>query len=206
MRVLAIVASPRRKGLVSTMVQRVLDGAADSEHQVELVNLYDCKLNYCVGCWACAEKGYCVQKDDFGTILEKVKGADVLVLAAPVYWSNIPGIMKTFFDRHCGLAWDWSRKRKFPVVSFEWPPLRQELAGKRAVLILACTAPFPPFLDRLIMIHEISDAMRAMVNYTRKMEMKIVARLVFHNTLNPKFVEKHKERFFANAYKIGRQL
>lgn len=128
MEVLAIVASPRRKGLVSTMAQRVLDGAAESKHQVELVNLYDCKLNCCLGCRTCGKKGCCAQ-DDFDALFEKVKAADVVVLAAPVYWSNIPGIMKTFFDRHCGIVWDRSRKRKFSVVSFEWPLLRPELEG-----------------------------------------------------------------------------
>lgn len=41
MQVLAVVASPRKKGLVNTMAQRVLDGASSNRHQVELVNLYD---------------------------------------------------------------------------------------------------------------------------------------------------------------------
>jgi len=41
MNFLAIVASPRKKGLVSTMAQRVLNGAASNGRQVGLVNLYD---------------------------------------------------------------------------------------------------------------------------------------------------------------------
>jgi multimeric flavodoxin WrbA len=39
--VLAIVASPRKEGLVNTMAQQVLDGASSTGHQVELVTLYD---------------------------------------------------------------------------------------------------------------------------------------------------------------------
>jgi len=204
--VLAVVASPRRRGLVSTMAQRVLDGAAGNGHQVELVNLYDCELDHCLGCWACAKKGHCIQDDDFNALFEKVKAADVLVLASPVYWSNVPGIMKTFFDRHCGSIWDWSQSRRYPVINFEWPPLRPEMRGKQAVLILACSAPLPPPLDRLPMTHEVYDASRAMVNYTRKLKMEIVSRLVFYNTKNPQFVKKHRERFFARAYEIGRRL
>lgn len=41
MNALAIAASPRRRGLVSTMARRMPDGAASSGHQMELVNLYD---------------------------------------------------------------------------------------------------------------------------------------------------------------------
>jgi putative NADPH-quinone reductase len=206
MNILAIVASPRRKGLVSTMAQRVLDGAASNGRQVELVNLYDHRLDYCLGCWACAERGRCVHDDAFNALFEKVKTADVLVLAAPVYWSNVPGIMKTFFDRHCGAIWDWSQTRRYPLLNFEWAPLRPEMRDKRTVLILACSAPLPPPLGRLPMIHEVSDALQAMVNYTRKLEMKVLVRLVFTNTKDPQFVRKHRERFFAKAYEIGRRL
>jgi hypothetical protein len=78
--ILAIVAAPRRKGLVSTMAQRVL--------------------------------------------------------AAPVYWSNVPGIMKTFFDRHCGSRRDWSRAKPIPFFGIDLPPVREEARGKRAVLLL----------------------------------------------------------------------
>ena len=97
MNVLAIVASPRRKGLVSTMAQRVLDGTASNGHQIELVNLYDYNLEYCRGCWACRKEGHCILKDDFNALYDKMAADDALVLAAPVYWSNVPGIMKTFW-------------------------------------------------------------------------------------------------------------
>jgi len=76
MDVLAIVASPRRKGLVSTMAQRVLDRAADNGCQVELVNLYDYNLEYCRGCWACCREGHCILKDDFNILFDKVLAAD----------------------------------------------------------------------------------------------------------------------------------
>lgn len=203
MDVSAIVASPRRKGLVSTMAQRVLDGAASNGHQVELVNLYDYNLEYCRGCWACRREGRCVLEDDFNTLFNKVLAADVLVLAAPVYWSNVPGIMKTFFDRHCGSHRDWSRAKPVPFFGVDMPPVREEVRGKRAVLLLACTIPSP--LDR-ILLGDSRDAEQALRNYTRMLEMKIVDRLIFADTLRPESVAKRKDRFFEQAYRIGRRL
>ena len=203
MNVLAIVASPRRKGLVSTMAQRVLDGTASNEHQVELVNLYDYNLEYCRGCWACRKEGHCVLKDDFNAIFDKVKSADAVVLAAPVYWSNVPGIMKTFFDRHCGSHRDWSRAKPIPFFGVDMPPVREEMRGKRAVLLLACTVPSP--LDR-VLLGDSRDAEQAMKNYTRMLDMKIVDRLIFTDTLRPESVAKRKDRFFERAYHIGKRL
>ncbi len=173
MDVSAIVASPRRKGLVSTMAQRVLDGIASHGRQVELVNLYDYNLEYCRGCWACRREGRCVLEDDFNTLFNKVLAADVLVLAAPVYWSNVPGIMKTFFDRHCGSPRDWSRAKPIPFFGVDMPPVREEVRGKRAVLLLACTVPSP--LER-ILLGDSRDAEQALRNYTRMLEMKSARR------------------------------
>ena len=36
MKVFAIVASPRKKGLISTMAQRVLDGASSNGHKTPI--------------------------------------------------------------------------------------------------------------------------------------------------------------------------
>ncbi|MDI3547392.1 MAG: NADPH-dependent reductase [Halanaerobiales bacterium] len=41
MKVLAVVGTPRRKGLISSLCQRILDGAEENGHQVKMVNLYD---------------------------------------------------------------------------------------------------------------------------------------------------------------------
>jgi hypothetical protein len=203
MNVLAIVASPRKKGLVSTMAQRVLDGAADNGGQVELVNLYDYNLEYCRGCWACRKEGHCVLKDDFSTLFDKVLASDVLILAAPVYWSNVPGIMKTFFDRHCGSHRDWSRAKPVPFFGIDMPPVREEMCGKRAVLLLACTVPSP--LDR-VLLGDSRDAEQAMKNYARMLEMKIAGKIVFTDTLRPESVAKRQDRFFERAYRIGKRL
>jgi len=60
MRVLAIVTTNGRNGLASRMCERVLEGAAENGHQTRLINLYDYRICWCTGCWACAEVGKCV--------------------------------------------------------------------------------------------------------------------------------------------------
>jgi len=201
-KVLAIVATKRKKGIVSTLAEKVLAGAKAQGHATEMINLYDYKLDYCIGCWACEKKGHCVLKDDFGEIFEKVKAADALVLAAPVYWSNVPGIMKTFFDRQCGSAlFHGDGKvvlgRRLLLVMGPRPGI----AGKKAVLITVCTAPWP----YTIFVDESRGAINAMRNYTRKIEAAIMAKLVFTDSrfLN---VKGKLERYEQKAYAIGQKI
>lgn len=52
-----------------------------------------------MACYACKKDGNCIQKDDVAAILEKMAGADVIVLATPVYYYSMTGQLKTLIDR-----------------------------------------------------------------------------------------------------------
>jgi multimeric flavodoxin WrbA len=54
----------------------------------------------CQGCGACkANTETCILEDDLAPVLEAVKEADVLVMASPVYFGDLSGQLKCFFDR-----------------------------------------------------------------------------------------------------------
>jgi multimeric flavodoxin WrbA len=76
-----------------------MEGAIEAKHQVEKVLLAEKKINYCTGCYGCAENGRCVQKDDMSRILDSMMAADVIVLATPVYFYTMCAQMKTVIDR-----------------------------------------------------------------------------------------------------------
>lgn len=98
-KVLIISASPRVGGNSDILCDQFSKGAEDSGHMTEKILLTEKKINYCIGCDACAEKGACVWKDDMTEILEKLVVADVIVLATPVYFYCMNAQMKTFIDR-----------------------------------------------------------------------------------------------------------
>ena len=43
--------------------------------------------------------GQCIIEDDFASIMEKIKAADVLVFATPVYFGDLSESMRGFLDR-----------------------------------------------------------------------------------------------------------
>ncbi len=99
-KVLVLSASPRKGGNSDLLCDRFLLGAREAGHQAEKIRLRDRKINYCTACDACqGNGGKCTHKDDMSEILEKMIGADVIVMATPVWFYSMNGQMKTLIDR-----------------------------------------------------------------------------------------------------------
>ncbi|UCE12894.1 MAG: flavodoxin family protein [Candidatus Heimdallarchaeota archaeon] len=83
----------------------------------EFLFLRDYDLKFCLGCRTCFDKGElaCPQKDDLSLIVEKIKKADGVIFASPVYVSDVSGEMKTLIDR---LAYVTHRPAFFAKCSF----------------------------------------------------------------------------------------
>lgn len=98
-KVLVITSSFRKNGNTDILADQFARGARENGNDVEVIHLRDYKLNYCMGCWACVKLGRCIQKDDFNALFPKLMEADAICFAAPTYFYNVDGRMKTFFDR-----------------------------------------------------------------------------------------------------------
>jgi multimeric flavodoxin WrbA len=97
--ILVLSASPRKGGNTDTLCDEFVRGAKDAGHKAEKIFLRDHVINYCTGCGVCNSNHKCVQKDDMAEILEKMVGADVIVMATPVYFYTMDAQMKTLIDR-----------------------------------------------------------------------------------------------------------
>jgi multimeric flavodoxin WrbA len=100
MKILAINGSPRTvRGNTRRLAGYVLDGAAEAGAETEILDICEHRITPCTACEGCALTGTCVFEDDFYAILSRMKEADGIVFASPVYIDNVPGQMKVFFDR-----------------------------------------------------------------------------------------------------------
>ena len=97
--VLILAGSPRRGGNSDLLCDAFARGAREAGHQVEKLYVQGQKIAPCLACYGCRGTGVCVQKDDMAAILDKMVGADVIVLATPVYFYSMDGQMKTLIDR-----------------------------------------------------------------------------------------------------------
>lgn len=98
-KVLIISTSLRRNSNSDYIAREFERGAKDAGNEVEFVSLIGKKIDFCIGCLTCQLTQECVIKDDANEIAEKVKNADVVVYATPVYYYEMSGQMKTLIDR-----------------------------------------------------------------------------------------------------------
>ncbi len=93
--------SPRKKGNTSALVKSFTNGAEAAGNTVTEFFLDDMNINGCKGCFGghSSRECPCVQKDDMAKIYPKVREADVVVLATPLYYWNMSGQIRTAIDR-----------------------------------------------------------------------------------------------------------
>lgn len=105
MRIVAINGSHRgSKGLTQFLLDKVAVGARQAGAEFESVVLAKADINQCLGCRVCrSQKSYlrCVyeDKDDVLEIFNKMRQADLLIFATPVYIFTMTGLMKRLLDR-----------------------------------------------------------------------------------------------------------
>ncbi len=117
-KIILISASPRKGGNSDFLCDEFMRGALEAGHNVEKIRVSEKDIRYCTGCCACVGKqGACVQKDDVNSIMARVIGADVIVLATPVYFHSINAQMKTFIDRACPFYSMISNKDVYFIIS-----------------------------------------------------------------------------------------
>ena len=98
-KVLVISTSLRAKSNSDILSEKLIEGAKASGHDVEHISLKGKNIGFCIGCLSCQNTQQCIIKDDAAKIAEKVKNADTLVFATPIYYYEMSGQMKTLLDR-----------------------------------------------------------------------------------------------------------
>jgi multimeric flavodoxin WrbA len=106
MKVLAINGSPQMdEGNTAMILNPFLEGMKEEGSDVEVFYTRKLKIGPCNGdmsCWF-VNPGTCGQKDDMQMLLPKIKEADVIVWASPVYYHGITGPLKNLMDRQLPL-------------------------------------------------------------------------------------------------------
>ena len=129
MYVLGIMGSPRVGGNSDVLLEQALKGAAEKGARTEKIVLNELSISGCNDCTGCNETGVCVVEDDMQTILPRVREADYIIHAVPLYFWSMTAQMKAYLDRWCALYdadWKWQK---------EYLP---EMTGKKIGLITLC--------------------------------------------------------------------
>lgn len=138
-KVVGIAGSPRRGGNTETLLERFLAGAQSAGAEVEKVVAGQLQIHGCTACNGCWGDGQCVIADDLQAVEAKLIAADVIVLAAPLFFWGLPAQVKALIDR--GQA-QWARKF---ILKAALPPSASGHARRRGVFISAGGEAKPDF-------------------------------------------------------------
>jgi len=137
-KVVAIVGSYRKGGIIDSVTDAVLEGAREAGAEVEKIYLVDKQLKSCRNCRVCTQeaglrRGVCVLQDDMDDILNRIDAADALVLGSPMNFGTVTAVTKQFMERLvCYAYWPWGTGA---------PKFRSANGGKQAVVIASSAAP-----------------------------------------------------------------
>lgn len=99
MNVTAIYGSPRAGGNSDLLLQTFLAGVRESGVEASELVLRNLKFSPCIECGGCAKTGICVLRDDMGAVYPRLAEADLIVLAAPVFFYGMNALAKAMVDR-----------------------------------------------------------------------------------------------------------
>ena len=99
MYVLGINGSPRIGGNTDILLDKALEGAKSKGAKTEKVILNNLKMSTCQECEKVRDDGTCIVEDDFQALYEKVKKADALILASPIFFGSLSAQTKIMIDR-----------------------------------------------------------------------------------------------------------
>lgn len=154
MKVLAINGSPHmEEGNTAMILNPFLEGLMEAGCDVEVFYTLKLKIGPCNGDMSCWFKntGICRQKDDMQMLVPKLKEADIIVWASPVYYSGVTGPLKNLMDRQLPIHVPGSRGTK----------------NQKVVLVSTCSdwemSMFDPLLMQMKAVYGMPDGSSSFV-------------------------------------------
>lgn len=99
MKVLIINGSPRIDGNTTIAINELIKTFDKEEIETEIVQIGNKDIRGCVACYKCYETGKCVFNDLVNEVALKLKEADGLIIASPVYYAQANGTLVSFIQR-----------------------------------------------------------------------------------------------------------
>lgn len=180
--VLVLKGSPRLLGNSAILADQTARGAQEAGAQVESFYLHGLRIQPCDACEAChlGEEG-CIIADDMQMLYPKLRQADAIVLATPIYWFSLSAQLKLCIDRWYALETSQGN----------------QLAGKKFGLIFVY-GDSDPFKSGAV------NAMRTFQDMTAYLGARIVG--MVHGSAGEAGEIKEQPALLERAYRLGKEL
>ena len=179
--VLIFKGSPREHGNSSMLADRAAEGAKFTGAEVESFFLHHLDIRACDACDTCQDTGVCILMDDMQMLYQKLRDADAIVIASPIYWFTMSAQTKLFIDRWYALE----------------SPQGSALKGKQFGILLTYGDTDPYSSGAINAIRTFQDMMRYLGGH--------ISGIVYGSAMDIGDVSKQPE-LLERAYKLGQKL
>jgi len=105
MLILGLQGSPRKKGNTNFLLSSFLQAAEQKGAATRIISVAESNILPCKEYVVCEKKGTCPIDDDMaGEVYGLLRQAEVVVLASPIFFYNMPSQLKALVDR-CQVFW-----------------------------------------------------------------------------------------------------
>lgn len=103
MKIMILNGSPRKNWNTAMMLKSAQKGAESAGAETEYIDLYDLSFVGCRSCLACKRKGaqrcHCFWKDDLSPVIDRIFGADALIIGSPIYLGDVTSQVHALLER-----------------------------------------------------------------------------------------------------------
>lgn len=96
MKTLIFNGSPRKKGDTQSLIDLFTEGISG---EIKIVDTYRCNISPCLDCRYCWSNQGCAIKDGMQEIYEYIQECDNILIASPIYFSELTGTLLSVGSR-----------------------------------------------------------------------------------------------------------
>ncbi len=196
-KIIIIEASPRENGNSTVLAREVAAGASCFGTEVETVHIHGMDIRPCTACDACQASlaTDCIIDDDMKAIYSRLRSADAIVYATPIYWFTVSAQIKLFMDRCYALTFLGTQPAENGDAQVE--TYETDLGGKMFGVVLTY-GDVDPFASGAV------NAIRTFQDMARFVGSDIVG-IVYGSAMGPGEVADNTE-LMKQAFELGRAL
>ncbi len=184
--VMIVNGAVREGGSTDAVTRALAAGFRAAGAQIRTVNLRELQIADCLGCRQCRDDRICYFTDDMNRLRPAVMTARLIVLASPLYFCGVTGLMKSFLDR---------------LYFFYHDVNRHLVAGKKVVIATTLGEKQTRF--------EMAPLVEFYRRYLRALRLRRIGLLTYLDLMEKDSIKKHPEYLGAArvfAQRLGRRL
>lgn len=196
-KIIIVEGSPRPNGNSTLLARSVASGARSVGAKVETLQLHKIDIKPCNACDACQEslEKDCIIDDAMKDVYPRLRAADAIVYASPIYWFTVSAQIKLFMDRCYALTFLGT----LPGIDGSEPVevVQTDLGGKKFGVVLSY-GDIDPYASGAV------NAIRTFQDMARFVGSEMTG-LVYGSAIAPGEVAENKA-LMSQAYDLGRAL